>query len=497
MRKRLILLLTLVLIFNFSVGIFAEGENQNEIRMGTLDSSSKYPFYDEIDSMSEETKNVILNINKNHEDTGAQVGVILLKNLNEANLEETATKLFNTWGLGDKEKNNGALILISKEDRLFRIEVGEGLRRSVLNDDHAAEILKEMVPFCKDGAYNLGVQVGLFYIDNAMINYRGYLEKQAALQEKKEEERKQREAEAKASANLADSSLNNNEKQKSSNFSNNELSDNTILLIFLSIFGGSALIILIMELIKKKREEAEEKRIKEERGNEVEVKIEVTNQFNLTEIMPMYGYEKYSISKSKIENEIRHDIENKYLFEDVNFKNNKITAFEILNIKNLKDNMTYGEAKRANIKVEVELTREEDIFANDKNKIQVTQDFYNSLSPEERAFFNSRATSSQSACRGTNYWYYIYMYMLLTSDRSSSFRGYMDNNNVKSDRFYISAKDIERKEAARRVSKTDDDNDWNNSNSSFSSGSSFYNSGSSFSGFGGGSSSGGGASGGF
>lgn len=222
---------------------------------------------------------------------------------------------------------------------------------------------------------------------------------------------------------------------------------------------------------------------------------EVTNQFNLTEIMSMYGYEKYSISKSKIENEIRHDIENKYLFEDVNFKNNKITAFEILNIKNLKDNMTYGEAKRANIKVEVELTKEEDIFANDKNKIKVTEDFYNSLSPEEQAFFNSRATASQSSCRGTNYWYYIYMYMLLTSDRSSSFKRYMDKENVKSDRFYTSRSDRESIEATRRArNSSSDDRD---SNSSFSSGSSFYSSGSSFSGFGGGSSSGGGASGGF
>lgn len=173
-KKSMLLFLVLIITFSLSASVFAN--NTENIRMGTLDSDSQYPFYDETDSISEETKNVILNINKNTEDTGAQVGVILLNSLNGSTIENKATELFNTWGLGDKEKNNGVLILISKNDRQFRVEVGEGLRNTVLSDREAANILDAMKPYCKDEAYNLAVQAGLFEVDKKFIEYRNLLQ---------------------------------------------------------------------------------------------------------------------------------------------------------------------------------------------------------------------------------------------------------------------------------------------------------------------------------
>lgn len=73
-----------------------DGDDSNELRNGDLTKDSKYPFYDELNILSDETKNIILNINKNFEDVGAQVGVVVLNSLNGYSIEEKANEIFNT-----------------------------------------------------------------------------------------------------------------------------------------------------------------------------------------------------------------------------------------------------------------------------------------------------------------------------------------------------------------------------------------------------------------
>ena len=63
--------------------------------------------------------------------TGAQVVVVTIPSLDGASIEEYATTLFRDWGIGDAAKNNGVLLLIAKEDRKFRIEVGYGLEGAI------------------------------------------------------------------------------------------------------------------------------------------------------------------------------------------------------------------------------------------------------------------------------------------------------------------------------------------------------------------------------
>ena len=59
--------------------------------------------------------------------TGAQIVVVTVNNLEGKNLEEYATTLFRNFGIGDKENNNGLLLLLALEERQFRVEVGYGL----------------------------------------------------------------------------------------------------------------------------------------------------------------------------------------------------------------------------------------------------------------------------------------------------------------------------------------------------------------------------------
>ncbi|RZS72759.1 TPM domain-containing protein [Pseudobacter ginsenosidimutans] len=89
--------------------------------------------------------------------TSTQIAVVLIPSLNGRNLEETANKLFNNWGIGQKYENNGLLILAAIKDRKIRIEVGYGLE-SVVTNEEAARIIKEDIgPSFKGSRYFEGL----------------------------------------------------------------------------------------------------------------------------------------------------------------------------------------------------------------------------------------------------------------------------------------------------------------------------------------------------
>jgi len=56
-----------------------------------------------------------------------QVVVATIKSLEGNNLEDFANRLFRSWELGQSGENNGVLLLVARDDRKIRIEVGYGL----------------------------------------------------------------------------------------------------------------------------------------------------------------------------------------------------------------------------------------------------------------------------------------------------------------------------------------------------------------------------------
>ena len=94
-------------------------------------------------------------------DKDNQVAVAVLKDLRGKNGREYGIELARRWQLGQKGKDNGVLILISKKDRYAGIEVGYGLE-SILPDSVSGRILREAVlpPLKKDADYNRAVLNG-------------------------------------------------------------------------------------------------------------------------------------------------------------------------------------------------------------------------------------------------------------------------------------------------------------------------------------------------
>ena len=90
------------------------------------------------------------------EKTKAEIVVVTVPTLGDADIESYANKLFRSWGIGDAKQSNGVLLLIAKEDRQFRIEVGYGLEGEI-TDGRSGEILDKMKPYFRDEKYSEGV----------------------------------------------------------------------------------------------------------------------------------------------------------------------------------------------------------------------------------------------------------------------------------------------------------------------------------------------------
>lgn len=90
-------------------------------------TSYKY-LNDYTDTISEGNTKSIISIGKELEDkTGAQAIVVVVDSTNGVPIEDYAIKLFRDWGIGQKNKDNGLLILLSINDKTWRVEVGRGL----------------------------------------------------------------------------------------------------------------------------------------------------------------------------------------------------------------------------------------------------------------------------------------------------------------------------------------------------------------------------------
>lgn len=99
---------------------------------------------------------------KAHEDkTTDQVVVATVPSLQGLSIEDYANGLFRAWGLGDKAKNNGALLLVAPNERKVRIEVGYGLEGALTDALSKVIITTAVAPKFKNGDFAGGIEGGV------------------------------------------------------------------------------------------------------------------------------------------------------------------------------------------------------------------------------------------------------------------------------------------------------------------------------------------------
>lgn len=116
---------------------------------------------DYVGVISEEYVQKIVSLGKELEEkTTAQIAVVIVDTLQGLTVEEYAVELFRRWGIGQKEKDNGVLLLVAIKDREMRIEVGYGLEGAI-PDGKAGRIRDEyIIPYFKEEDYSKGVYYG-------------------------------------------------------------------------------------------------------------------------------------------------------------------------------------------------------------------------------------------------------------------------------------------------------------------------------------------------
>jgi uncharacterized protein len=93
--------------------------------------------------------------------TTNEVVVVTVPTIGDEYIEQYAVKLFEEWGIGSREEDNGILMLLAITDRQVRIEVGYGLEGAVPDSVAQRIISNDMVPLLAAGDYDAAVTQGV------------------------------------------------------------------------------------------------------------------------------------------------------------------------------------------------------------------------------------------------------------------------------------------------------------------------------------------------
>ncbi len=93
--------------------------------------------------------------------SGIQLVVATVNSLEGDDVEPYANALFRAWKLGEKQKNNGVLLLVAPNERKMRIEVGYGLEGTLTDALSKIIITNAMAPRFKAGDFGGGIERGV------------------------------------------------------------------------------------------------------------------------------------------------------------------------------------------------------------------------------------------------------------------------------------------------------------------------------------------------
>jgi uncharacterized protein len=98
-----------------------------------------------------------------------QVAVVTLKSLDGYAIEDYGYQLGRKWGIGEKGKDNGILLIVAPNERKVHIEVGRGLE-PVMTDAMSSLIIQNAIlPEFRRGDFSAGIRAGVRDINTVLL----------------------------------------------------------------------------------------------------------------------------------------------------------------------------------------------------------------------------------------------------------------------------------------------------------------------------------------
>jgi uncharacterized protein len=113
-----------------------------------------------LDAATEQRLNAVLG--RLEKQTRAEMTVVTIRRADgAASPKQFATRLFNHWGVGKKDRDNGVLVLLVMDARRIEVETGRGMERALPADRIQAILQKHVIPRFKEDDYGGGVLAGV------------------------------------------------------------------------------------------------------------------------------------------------------------------------------------------------------------------------------------------------------------------------------------------------------------------------------------------------
>lgn len=94
------------------------------------------------------------------DNTGTQVVVVTVPSLGGRDVASYGQALGTAWGVGQRDKNNGIVVLLSAQEHKVTVQPGSGLK-STITPEVTSRVINEMTPGFKQGNYFAGLRAGL------------------------------------------------------------------------------------------------------------------------------------------------------------------------------------------------------------------------------------------------------------------------------------------------------------------------------------------------
>ncbi len=104
--------------------------------------------------------------------TGAQFAFVTVPSLQNEPIEDVANDLFHAWGIGQKGKDTGLMVLLAVRDRKSRLEVGGGLGESI-PDSMAGLLLEDMRPALRQSQYGTAFLLAALRLGSTLAQAKG------------------------------------------------------------------------------------------------------------------------------------------------------------------------------------------------------------------------------------------------------------------------------------------------------------------------------------